>query len=197
MTLHEPERSDPAPHSEPFGRGLPPFPEDRPARFRATVHGTIFAERALALERLATGDGVMLIPDPPVEEEPRVWVHLTTGEPVGYLPTEIGDWLAPWLLRGEGPGRRCSGCPEPTRRAGAASWWRWPAGTGGPCQKVETPSDPREGAAVVSVVTNGSPARTRILDPSTARWARIWSKRGRSPPGSTSPAPVFPSNWET
>jgi hypothetical protein len=119
MTLHEPERSDPAPHSEPFGRGLPPFPEDRPARFRATVHGTIFAERALALERLATGDGVMLIPDPPVEEEPRVWVHLTTGEPVGYLPTEIGDWLAPWLLRGGGARAkvlRVSGADTPSWR---------------------------------------------------------------------------------
>ena len=29
-----------------------------------------------------------------------VWVHLPSGEPVGYLPREIGCWLAPWMLRG-------------------------------------------------------------------------------------------------
>jgi hypothetical protein len=64
------------------------------------VHGTVFADRAASLQRLNAGDGLTLLPDPPVEEAPRVWVHLPTGEPVGHLPTEIGDWLAPWLLRG-------------------------------------------------------------------------------------------------
>lgn len=119
MTLHEPERPVSTSHPESPERGLPPFPEGRPARFRATVHGTIFAERALALERLTTGDGVVLIPDPPVEEEPRVWVHLATGEPVGYLPTEIGDWLAPWLLQGGGARARVlrvSGADTPSWR---------------------------------------------------------------------------------
>lgn len=119
MTFHEPDGPVPPPHSQASGTGRPPFPEDRPARFRATVHGTVFAERALALERLETGDGVVLIPDPPVEEEPRVWVHLTTGEPVGYLPTEIGDWLAPWLTRGGGARARVlrvSGADTPSWR---------------------------------------------------------------------------------
>jgi hypothetical protein len=127
MTPHDPDEPphhpDPEEHGSPnpeeAGRPLPPFPEDRPARFRATVHGTVFAERALALERLETGDGVVLIPDPPVEEEPRVWVHLTTGEPVGYLPTEIGDWLAPWLLKGGGARARVlriSGADTPSWR---------------------------------------------------------------------------------
>jgi len=98
--------SPPASGSPPQGptpeRSPPPLPEDRPARFRATVHGTVFADRPASLERLEKGDGLTLIPDPPMEEAPRVWVHLATGEPVGYLPTEIGDWLAPWLLRGGG-----------------------------------------------------------------------------------------------
>ncbi len=54
------------------------------------------------MDRLSAGDDVTLLPDPPMEEEPRVWVHLPTGEPVGHLPPEIGAWLAPWLLGGGG-----------------------------------------------------------------------------------------------
>jgi hypothetical protein len=119
MTPHEPDEPASPPHLEVSGSRLPPFPEDRPARFRSTVHGTVFAERALALSHLGTGDEVVLIPDPPVEEEPRVWVHLPTGEPVGYLPIEIGDWLAPWLLQG-GVARarvlRVSGADTPSWR---------------------------------------------------------------------------------
>lgn len=64
------------------------------------MHGTVFAERASGLEQLRTGDPLALLPDPPVQEAPRVWVHLPTGEPLGHLPTEIGDWMAPWLLQG-------------------------------------------------------------------------------------------------
>lgn len=79
---------------------LPPFPDEQPPRFRATVHGTVFGDRAEHLERIQDGDTLTLIPDPPVQEEPDVWVHLTSGEPVGHLPPEIGAWLAPWLLRG-------------------------------------------------------------------------------------------------
>jgi hypothetical protein len=64
------------------------------------VHGTVFENREKALERVRAGDRLTLIPDPPVQERPEVWVHLATGEPVGHLPPEIGAWLAPWLLRG-------------------------------------------------------------------------------------------------
>jgi hypothetical protein len=42
----------------------------------------------------------MLIPDPPGQEEPEVWVHLESGDPVGHLPPEISSWLAPWLRGG-------------------------------------------------------------------------------------------------
>lgn len=41
-----------------------------------------------------------LIPDPPGQEPPDVWVHLQDGDPVGHLPPEIARWLAPWLLQG-------------------------------------------------------------------------------------------------
>lgn len=80
----------------------PAFPSGRPRRFRATVHGTIFADRERHLPRLRPGDPLTLIPDPPGQEEPDVWVHLDSGEPLGHLPAEIGSWLAPWLLEGGG-----------------------------------------------------------------------------------------------
>ena len=79
---------------------IPPLPADRPSAFRSTVHGTVFGERAARLETVAPGDPLVLIPDPPGEEDPAVWVHLVGGDPVGHLPPEINAWLAPWLLRG-------------------------------------------------------------------------------------------------
>jgi hypothetical protein len=78
----------------------PPFPEGRPSCFRSTVHGTVFAGRDRFVDRLAEGDTVKLVPDPPVQNEPEVWVHLQTGEPIGHLPAEIARWLWPWLARG-------------------------------------------------------------------------------------------------
>jgi len=78
----------------------PSFPTDCPRRFRATVHGTVFGERERHVERIREGDVLTLIPDPPVQENPEVWVHLRSGEPVGHLPPEINEWLAPWMLRG-------------------------------------------------------------------------------------------------
>lgn len=68
--------------------------------FRATVHGVAFGERAALLGRVREGDPLVLVPDPPIQPEPRVWVHLETGEPLGHLPDEIGAWLAPWLRKG-------------------------------------------------------------------------------------------------
>jgi len=49
---------------------------------------------------MRAGDRLTLIPDPPGQDDPEVWVHLSSGEPVGHLPPEIGRWLAPWMLRG-------------------------------------------------------------------------------------------------
>lgn len=77
-----------------------PLPADRPATFRTTVHGTVFGRRASHLGALHAGDRLLLIPDPPGEDDPAVWVHLPAGDPVGHLPPEINAWLAPWMLHG-------------------------------------------------------------------------------------------------
>jgi hypothetical protein len=73
---------------------------DRPVSFRTTVHGLVFGARASLLSDLEVGEPLLLIPDPPGEEEPAVWVHLRGGDPLGHLPAEISGWLAPWLLHG-------------------------------------------------------------------------------------------------
>ncbi len=76
------------------------LPADQPCTFRATVHGTVFGTRSVHLDELREGDSLLLIPDPPGQEEPEVWVHTSTGDPLGHLPPEISSWLAPWLLGG-------------------------------------------------------------------------------------------------
>ncbi len=78
----------------------PPFPRNQPASFRATVHGTVFGGRAAVLDLLSEGEELLLLPGPPVDDEPGVWVHRSGGDLVGHLPPEIEYWLAPWLLRG-------------------------------------------------------------------------------------------------
>ncbi len=79
---------------------LPDLPADRPDRFFATVHGTVFGDRSLHVDALEAGDELVLMPDPPVADDPGVWVHVRDGDPIGHLPPEIEAWLAPWLLRG-------------------------------------------------------------------------------------------------
>ena len=71
-----------------------------PSTFRTTVHGTVFAGRSTHLEELSAGDRLILIPDPPGADDPAVWVHLPSGDPVGHLPPEINAWLAPLMLGG-------------------------------------------------------------------------------------------------
>ncbi|MFQ5537759.1 MAG: hypothetical protein ACE5GJ_09935 [Gemmatimonadota bacterium] len=78
----------------------PPFPPGCPPHFRTTVHGTVFAGRDACLEHLRPGDPVRLLADPPDQDDPGVWVHLETGEPVGHLPPEIARWLWPWMREG-------------------------------------------------------------------------------------------------
>ena len=73
---------------------------NHPPTFRTTVHGTVFAHRSLHLQELEAGDRLLLIPHPPGEDDPAVWVHLPEGDPVGHLPPEINAWLAPWMMRG-------------------------------------------------------------------------------------------------
>lgn len=81
-------------------RTIPPFPEGQPTCFRSTVHGTVFAGRDRFVDELHDGDEVRLIADPPCQDNPEVWVHLASGDPIGHLPAEIGHWLWPWLSRG-------------------------------------------------------------------------------------------------
>jgi hypothetical protein len=78
----------------------PPLPADRPDHFRTTVHGTVFCDRSRALEQVRAGDELLLIPGPPTDDEPGVWVHVPGGEVIGHLPPEIEKWLTPWMLRG-------------------------------------------------------------------------------------------------
>lgn len=82
--------------------GVPPLPKGCPRRFRATVHGTVFAGRDRHLSAMHPGDRVVLIPDPPGQTDPEVWVHLESGDPVGHLPPEISSWLWRWLRHGGG-----------------------------------------------------------------------------------------------
>ena len=76
------------------------LPAGPPARFRSTVHGTVFGGRDRHLDALNPGDALVLIPDPADGRHGAVWVHLPAGDPVGYLPPEIGGWLGPWLRAG-------------------------------------------------------------------------------------------------
>lgn len=79
---------------------LPPFPAGCPARFRATLHGTVFAGREARIAAVDEGDRLLLVPDPPGQDDPQVWIHLATGDILGHLPPEIAAWLAPWLQAG-------------------------------------------------------------------------------------------------
>ncbi len=81
-------------------RSHPRLPPDAPALFRTTVHGTVFGDRTRHLQEVRPGDGLLLIPDPPGASVDQVWVHVPGGDPLGHLPDEIADWLAPWLRSG-------------------------------------------------------------------------------------------------
>ncbi len=91
-----------------------------PTSFRATVHGTVFCDRTRQLDRLAPGDEVLLVPDPPGSEDPGIWVHHTEGDLIGHLPPEIGRWLVPWM-RGGG---RVSARAVRVEGSDAPSWRR-------------------------------------------------------------------------
>jgi hypothetical protein len=78
----------------------PPLPTGCPREFRSTVHGTVFAGRDRHLDAMQPGDRLVLIPDPPGQTDPEVWVHLEAGDPIGHLPREISSWLWAWLNDG-------------------------------------------------------------------------------------------------
>jgi hypothetical protein len=83
-----------------MARQAPPLPPNAPVCFTSTVHGTVFCERAKHLSRLHVGDEVWLIPGPPIDDPPGIWVHVNGGDLLGHLPPEIESWLAPWMLGG-------------------------------------------------------------------------------------------------
>lgn len=78
-----------------------PSASDQRSVFRSTLHGTVFAGRERLLDDLRDGDRLLIVPDPPGDDHPGVWVHLATGEPLGHLPPEIASWLWPRLQTGE------------------------------------------------------------------------------------------------
>ncbi|MSR37206.1 MAG: hypothetical protein EXR95_11295 [Gemmatimonadetes bacterium] len=78
----------------------PPLPNGCPPQFRSTVHGTVFAGRDRHLDGMHPGDRLVLVPDPPGQTDPEVWVHLGSGDPIGHLPREISSWLWAWLREG-------------------------------------------------------------------------------------------------
>lgn len=78
----------------------PPLPPGCPATFRSTVHGTVFAGREERLGEVHDGDDLRLVADPPGQDDPEVWVHLPSGDPLGHLPPEISAWLCPWMQGG-------------------------------------------------------------------------------------------------
>ncbi|MGH7483054.1 MAG: hypothetical protein ACRELV_12940 [Longimicrobiales bacterium] len=71
-----------------------------PSTFRATVHGTIFCDRSRQVDRVSPGEELLLLSDPPGEDDPGIWVHHRDGDLIGHLPPEIGAWLAPWVQGG-------------------------------------------------------------------------------------------------
>lgn len=79
---------------------LLPLPPGKPKSFRVTVHGTCFGGREEQLSGLRAGDPLQLVVDPPVQEDPQVWVHKPSGPPVGHLPPEVNAWMAGWLRSG-------------------------------------------------------------------------------------------------
>ncbi|MGH7459418.1 MAG: hypothetical protein ACREMA_00115 [Longimicrobiales bacterium] len=64
------------------------------------MHGTVFCDRSRHLARVHPGDELLVLPGPPIDDEPGVWIHLPQGDLIGHLPPEIEAWLAPWMLRG-------------------------------------------------------------------------------------------------
>lgn len=97
----------------------PPLPSEHPDRFYATVHGTVFCDRSSHVDDVAVGDPLMVLPGPPVDDAPGVWIHCSDGAVLGHLPPEIETWLAPWMLRGgcaEARVVRVSGADTPSWR---------------------------------------------------------------------------------
>ena len=98
----------------------PPIPPEDP-RLRTNVHGTVFAARTSVIERLLPGESLLLVPDPPQDDEPpAVWIHVAGGDVLGHVPVQIAAWLAPWMLAGG----RCQAKVLAVKGADVQSWNR-------------------------------------------------------------------------
>ncbi len=98
----------------------PPLPPDG-SRLRTNVHGTVFAARTSVIERLLPGEPLLLVPDPPQDDEPpAVWIHVAGGDVLGHVPVQIAAWLAPWMLAGG----RCQAKVLAVKGPDAQSWNR-------------------------------------------------------------------------
>ena len=89
-------------------------------QFLIAVLGTVFAARPSVVSRLATGDRLLLVPDPPGAEVPAVWVHAEGGDVAGHLPMQVAAWLSPWMLEGA----RCSATVATNGGSDVESWRR-------------------------------------------------------------------------
>jgi hypothetical protein len=90
------------------------------SEFRTAVYGTVFAERSSVVRRLAVGDPLILVPDPPGIDDPSVWVHASGGDVVGHVSPDLSSWLVPWMLAGH----RCRAVVAHVGGAEVASWKR-------------------------------------------------------------------------
>lgn len=87
-------------------------------QFDAPVYGTIFAGRAAVVQRLAAGDQLILVPDPPGVDSPCVWVHAPGGDVVGHLAPDINRWMVPEMLAGV----RYAATVQAVANTGTESW---------------------------------------------------------------------------
>ncbi len=90
------------------------------SEFQTVVYGTVFANRASVVQRLSTGDPLILVPDPPGIDEPSVWVHAPGGDVVGHLSLDVNSWLVPWMRARH----RCRAVVAHVGGAEVASWKR-------------------------------------------------------------------------
>lgn len=85
------------------------------------MHGSVFAARTSVVERLRVGDRLLLVPDPPREDDPpAVWIHVAGGDVLGHVPVQIAAWLGPWMLAGG----RCQASVVLVRGPEVESWNR-------------------------------------------------------------------------
>ncbi len=109
------------PHTTREDAPLPPPMPPKESRLRTNVHGSVFAARTSVVDRLQVGDRLLLVPDPPQDDDPpAVWIHVAGGDVLGHVPVQIAAWLGPWMLAGG----RCQASVIAVGGPDVASWNR-------------------------------------------------------------------------